>query len=189
MNDMWCPHPSPPGLTRRPMLMDRVKGVPACASRATAWIAGSSPAMTIENIARTESHLSIRYSLLATRHSLSSFRFVCLFAQQKKGSGTPANALSNEPHQRVRHAPRIKSACADPSAVGRARLPAFHCGSCPREYFIPRAPIRARLPGTWRSAQSQDARPNRGAQTSRISYGLTPAPTCPSPGKHLPPWS
>src|SRR5271155_2986659 len=30
-------------------------------------------------------------------------------------------------------APRIKSACADPSAVGRARPPAVPHGSCPRE--------------------------------------------------------
>jgi hypothetical protein len=32
-----------------------------------------------------------------------------------------------------------KSACADPSAVGRARLPAFHHGSCQGEYLIPKA--------------------------------------------------
>ena len=36
-------------------------------------------------------------------------------------------------------APRIRSACADPSAVGRARLPAFHHGSCQGEYLIPKA--------------------------------------------------
>jgi len=32
-----------------------------------------------------------------------------------------------------------RSACADPSAVGRARLPAFHHGSCQGEYLIPKA--------------------------------------------------
>jgi hypothetical protein len=32
-----------------------------------------------------------------------------------------------------------RSACADPSAVGRARLPAYHHGSCQREYLIPKA--------------------------------------------------
>jgi hypothetical protein len=32
-----------------------------------------------------------------------------------------------------------KSAHADPSAVGRARLPAFHHGSCQGEYLIPKA--------------------------------------------------
>ena len=54
--------------------------------------------------------------------------------KRKKGSGTPADAVVQVPHASgVRGAPRIKSACADPSAYGRARLPAFHHGSRPRE--------------------------------------------------------
>jgi hypothetical protein len=49
--------------------------------------------------------------------------------ERNKGSGTPADAVFHVPHASgARVAPRIKSACADPSAVGRARLPAFHHG-------------------------------------------------------------
>jgi hypothetical protein len=49
----------------------------------------------------------------------------------------------------------------------RARLTAFHHGSHPREYLIPKAQLQARLPGTW-------------------SARALPAFACPSPGMHLP---
>src|SRR3984893_19534184 len=49
----------------------------------------------------------------------------------------------------------------------RARLSAFHRGSHPREYLIPKARLQARLPGTW-------------------SERALPAFACPSPGMHLP---
>jgi hypothetical protein len=49
----------------------------------------------------------------------------------------------------------------------RARLSAFHRGSHPREYLIPKAQLQARLPGTW-------------------SERALPAFACPSPGMHLP---
>jgi hypothetical protein len=52
----------------------------------------------------------------------------------------------------------------------RARLTAFHRGSHPREYLIPKARLQARLPGTW-------------------SERVLPAFACPSPGMHLPPRS
>ena len=72
---------------------------------------------------------TIRKLQCPSRITLRSIR-----ATKKKGSGTPADAVVQVPHASgVRGAPRIKSACADPSAVGRARLPAFHHGSRQRE--------------------------------------------------------
>ncbi len=44
------------------------------------------------------------------------------------GSGTPTDAVSHEPHQRVRRAPR-RSRLAPTLRCGRARLSAFHHGA------------------------------------------------------------
>ena len=73
-------------------------------------------------------------SLFATPHS--PFALLIPFhlfvrSKKKKGSGTPADVYSMVRMQAgMRGAPRIRSARADPPLAGRARLPAFHHGSC-----------------------------------------------------------
>jgi hypothetical protein len=67
--------------------------------------------------------------------------------ERKKGSGTPADALSHVPHASgARGAPR-KGRLAPPSAYGRARLPAFHHGSRQGTY-VTHGAAQAMLPGT-----------------------------------------
>ena len=81
------------------------------------------------------------------------------------------------PHKRRREAERRQTRVTNRRILrcgthpaGRARLSAFHHGSHLREYFIPKARLQARLPGTW-------------------SERALPAFACPSPGMHLPPRS
>jgi hypothetical protein len=69
-----------------------------------------------------------------------------------------------------RRSPTAASCDAARALLERARLSAFHRGSHLREYFIPKARLQARLPGTW-------------------SERALPAFACPSPGMHLPPRS
>jgi hypothetical protein len=64
-------------------------------------------------------------------------RFVALAMtreRKNKGGETPADAMFDCPHASgVRYAPR-KERLAPPSACGRARLPAFHRGSCQGDF-------------------------------------------------------
>ena len=69
---------------------------------------------------------------------------------ERKGSGTPADALFNNLRTSGCGRATERSACADPSAVGRARLPAFHHGSCQGEYLIPKARPGPRFVGRQR---------------------------------------
>jgi hypothetical protein len=56
----------------------------------------------------------------------------------------------------------------------------------PEGVFVPKAQLQARLPGTWPERLVLYSRPNRGAETSRLSTGVTRAEkTCPSPAMHL----
>ena len=48
---------------------------------------------------------------------------------EKKGSGTPANAGRTARTHTACGRATEEAACAAPSAIGRARLPAFHLGS------------------------------------------------------------
>ena len=93
--------------------------------------------------------------------------------QTKKGSGTPTDAMSHEPHQRVRRAPR-RSRLAPTLRCGRARLSAFHHGTCGGE---PTPPLSSRthFPGPGRSARP------RWFERSRAFSRALPAPSCPSP--------
>ena len=98
-------------------------------------------------MARRETGNLLRYSPLATCFSLPSL---------KKGRQNADRRRTN----RRAYGRGARSA-------ERARLSAFHHGSHLREYFIPKARLQARLPGTW-------------------SERALPAFACPSPGMHLP---
>jgi hypothetical protein len=59
--------------------------------------------------------------------------------KEKEGSGTPANAGQNLPHANTARGSRHGvGGLRRPSAVGRARLPAFHHGSRQRDLRHPR---------------------------------------------------
>ena len=88
----------------------------------------------------------------AIHHSPLAF----LFPHPKRGGRTPTDA--DPTAAPIGHGAR---------SAERARLSAFHHGSRLREYFIPKAQLQARLPGTW-------------------SARALPAFACPSPGMHLP---
>ena len=83
--------------------------------------------------------------------------------EERKGSGTPRGAVSTA----------APAGCGSRSAE-RARLAAFHHGSCQREYFIPKAQLQARLPGTRPERSIRYGRPNRGAETKRRCSGRYP---------------
>jgi hypothetical protein len=89
--------------------------------------------------------------------------------RKKKRSGTPTDATSNDPHQRVRLAPRIDR-LAPALRCGRARLSAFHHGLTAANERHRCAPV-TRFPGRyWVGA---------GVTRSRPSYGTAGSPPRP----------
>ena len=105
----------------------------------------------------------------------------------KKGSGTPADVFSNlrtsSSAARVTQTSVRKS--AHTKSMRRARLSAFHRGSCPSGLIGPRAQLQARLPwdvaGRFILKRVSTARHGRSALTRAL-----PAPACPSPGNAPP---
>ena len=91
--------------------------------------------------------------------------------QKAQGSRTPTDAVLN----------RLPCGKRAPCA-GRARLSAFHCGSCQGDSWSPRLCTRPRFPGSVRSARSYG--PPTGAKIVRVSTGVTRAVLSPS-SEHL----
>ncbi len=67
----------------------------------------------------------------------------------------------------------------------RARLSAFHHGSC-QGAFAPFAQLQARLPGTRRKRIVLSSSPQPGGERLRAAKRALPAPACPSPGNAPP---
>jgi hypothetical protein len=74
---------------------------------------------------------------------------------------------------------RKPSARCGARPTGRARLPAFHCGSRQGDFRRPRLSVRPCFRGLGRSIRSYG--PPTGAKTVCFSTGVTRAETCPSP--------
>ena len=83
---------------------------------------------------------------------------------REKGSGTPVDADPYPPHPAVRLAP-----CKARSPAG-VPLAALAKGT-----LVPKAQRQAMFPATWPERLVRKARPNRGAETSRRSTGVTRA--------------
>jgi hypothetical protein len=71
------------------------------------------------------------------------------------------------------------------ASCGRARLSAFHHGSC-RRAFARWAQLQARLPGTWQERIVLPSSPQPGGDRLRAAKRALPAPACPSPGNAPP---
>jgi hypothetical protein len=97
-------------------------------------------------------------------------RFAQRHPIKKKGSGTPANALSYARTQAACGTRHGERRLAPPSACGRARLPAFHCGSHQRDF----------RPGGSASGQaSREATRRSGHSRKRRLFGHSDAPRAP----------
>ena len=90
--------------------------------------------------------------------------------KEREGSGTPTDAGENCPHQRVRGAPR-RGRLAPTLRCGRARLSAFHHGSCQGEISSPRRCSRPCFPG--RGLAPLCHIPIPGAETDAVFAGVT----------------
>jgi hypothetical protein len=101
------------------------------------------------------------------RHSRISLRSIR--ATKKKGKRNADKRHNHPPRRATRRAP-----CKARPPVGvPPRL-------SPKGLLIPKAQRQAMLPGTWPERSIRYGRPNRGAETSRCSTGVTRA-ACPSP--------
>ena len=114
-------------------------------------------------------------------------------SSDQPGSGVPNSSRSGTAHERTNGRRKRKQnaerrvVTAAPAGcgarpAGRARLPAFHCGSRQGDSWSPRLSVRPRFwGGPERSVLY--GRPNRGAETLRLSTGVTRAgkPNNPSP--------
>ena len=111
-------------------------------------------------------------------------------SSDKPGSGQPeasrSGAASKERTEikRKQNADRRKfanSASCDAARASQSAhaCPAFHCGSRQRGLLVPKAQRQAMLPETWPERSILYGRPNRGAETLRLSTGVTRAAPVP----------
>ena len=84
--------------------------------------------------------------------------------EERKGSGTPRGAVSTA----------APAGCGSRSAE-RARLAAFHHGSCQRDCSSQRLSSRPGFPERGRSARSDTAAPTGGRRLSAVAAGVTRA--------------
>ncbi len=127
---------------------------------------------------KTTPHLDLRQSLSAWIVRMASRSNA---AQATKSFQTRFRQ-SKEAERRQTRVSLLHLAAKRAPWPGRARLSAFHCGSCQGDSWSPRLSVRPRFPGSVRRVRSLTAAPT-GGRRPRASPRVLPAPEkhCPSP--------
>ena len=107
------------------------------------------------------------------------------YERRKKRRRNADKRIVHPPRHRARRALIADSARSPRTNPPRTRTPVgVPPRLSPKGLLIPKAQRQAMLPGTWPERSILYGRPNRGAETSRRSAGVTPRRACPSPVVH-----